>query len=63
MDNPVSPYLQLESSATVIALGETDTIKASTISTMPVKYSTSDPSVATVDADGVVTPVIFPFFH
>ena len=57
LDNPVSPYLELQSSATVIALGETDTIKASTISTMPIQYASSDESVVKVDENGILTPV------
>ena len=57
LDNPVSPYLELQSNSTVIGLGETDTIKASTISTMPVYYVSSNPEVVTVDDNGVLTPV------
>lgn len=55
LDNPVSSYLKMSSTSVTIAYGGATSIKATTISDAPVTYTSSDESVATVDANGLVT--------
>ena len=57
LDNPVSSYLEVGKADVVIPTGDTYQIEASTISTMPIMYESSNPEVATVDADGLVTAI------
>ena len=58
MDNPVSSYLAVSESNVVVPTGDTYQIQATTInSDSPVTYKSSDETVATVDANGVVTGV------
>lgn len=59
LDNPVSAYLEIQSApiAETVPVGTTYQIEATTISTMPIQFTSSDPSVVTVDADGLVTAV------
>ncbi len=54
MDNPVGSYLKIKTSSVEMTPGDTYKIQASTISTEPITYASSDPLVATVDADGTV---------
>ena len=57
LDNPVSSYLELKQNSAKLEPGATCQIEASTISTMPIKYESANPAVATVDANGKVTAV------
>ena len=57
LDNPVSSYLELKQNSATLEPGATCQIEASTISTMPIKYESVNPAVATVDANGKVTAV------
>ncbi|MBQ2674283.1 MAG: leucine-rich repeat protein [Prevotella sp.] len=57
LDNPVSSYLELKKSSSILEPGQTCTIEASTISTSPITYKSLNPDKATVDAKGVVTAV------
>ena len=59
LDNPVSAYLEIQSApiAETVPVGTTYQIEATTISTMPIQFTSSDPNVVTVDADGLVTAV------
>lgn len=58
LDNPVSSYLAVSESSITVPTGDTHQIKAETInSDNPVTYKSSDETVATVDANGVVTGV------
>ena len=57
LDQPVSSYLELKKSSSILEPGQTCTIEASTISTSPITYKSLNPDKATVDAKGVVTAV------
>ena len=57
LDNPVSSYLELKKSSSILEPGQTCTIEASTISTSPITYKSLNPDKATVDSKGVVTAV------
>jgi len=58
MDNPVSSYLTVSESDVVLNLDTVYQIKVETInSDNPVTYKSSDKTIATVDANGLVTPV------
>ena len=57
LDNPVSSYLELKKSSSILEPGQTCTIEASTISTSPITYKSLNPDKATVDAKGIVTAV------
>ena len=57
LDNPVSSYLEVGKADVVIPTGDTYQIEASTISTMPIMYESSNPEVATVDGNGLVTAI------
>lgn len=59
LDNPVSSYLTVnQNDGIVLNLDTVYQITASTInSDNPVTYKSSDPKIATVDANGLVTPV------
>ena len=59
LDNPVSSYLTVDATDVTIPLDEgTYQIEASSInSDNPITYTSSNPEVATVDANGVVTPL------
>jgi len=55
MDNPVSSYLELETTSAFIVPGGTCQIKASSISPAKITYESSNPDVAIVDPSGKVT--------
>ncbi len=57
LDNPVGSYLEVEKNSVIMTPGESYQIKASTISTEPITYESSDELVATVDNKGVVTAI------
>lgn len=58
-DNPVSSYLSVGATDIVVPTGDTYQIKASTInSDKTITYKSSDPTIATVDANGVVKGII-----
>lgn len=57
LDQPVSSYLELKKSSSILEPGQTCTIEASTISTSPITYKSLNPDKATVDSKGVVTAV------
>ena len=58
LDNPVSSYLTVNVADVTIPTGDTFQLKTETInSDNPVTYQSSDESVATVDANGLVTGV------
>ena len=57
LDQPVSSFLELKKSSSILEPGQTCTIEASTISTSPITYKSLNPDKATVDAKGVVTAV------
>ena len=58
LDNPVSSYLSVGSADVTVPTGDTYQIKAETInSDNPITYKSSDETVATVDANGLVTGV------
>ncbi len=54
-DNPVSAYLEVKADSIVAYYGEPVSLKASTISTEPITYKSSDETIATVDEKGYVT--------
>ncbi len=55
LDNPVSAYLQVKADSIVAFYGEPVSLKASTISTEPITYTSSDETIASVDQNGNVT--------
>ncbi len=55
MDNPVGSYLEVKEGSVTMTPGESYQIQASTISTEPITYESSDELVATVDGKGMVT--------
>lgn len=56
IDNPISSNLVVEETEMLITMGGTGVIKATTTNTeSPITYVSSDPSIATVDQNGVVT--------
>ncbi|MDE7455148.1 MAG: leucine-rich repeat protein [Prevotella sp.] len=58
LDEPVGSYLTVSQSDVTIPTGDTYQIKVKTInSENPITYESSDPTVATVDANGLVTSV------
>ncbi|MDE6647576.1 MAG: leucine-rich repeat protein [Prevotella sp.] len=58
LDEPVGSYLTVSQSDVTIPTGDTYQIKVETInSENPITYESSDPTVATVDANGLVTSV------
>ena len=58
LDNPVSSYLTVGEADVTIPTGDTYQINAETInSDNPITYESSDPSVVSVDAKGMVTAV------
>ena len=56
-DNPTPAYLSMDTSDVTLKVGETKTRTAIAVSTAIVEYSSSDPAIATVDANGTVTGV------
>jgi hypothetical protein len=56
-DNPIPAYLSMDTSNVTLKVGETKTRTAIAVSTAIVEYSSSDPAIATVDANGTVTGV------
>jgi len=57
LDNPVGSYLEVKTDSVVLLPGDSYQIEASTISTEPMSYVSSDTEVATVDANGRVKAV------
>ncbi len=57
LDNPVSACLSVKVESAALVPGETVDLGATTISTSPIKYATSDKDIATVDENGTVTAV------
>lgn len=58
LDEPVGSYLTVSQNDVTIPTGDTYQIKVETINTEnPITYESSDPTVATVDANGLVTSV------
>ncbi len=57
MDNPVASYLRIENGSLEMTPGDTYQIKASTISTEPITYESSDSLVAIVDNKGLVRAI------
>ena len=58
MDNPVNAYMQMDETDVTLQIGEKITRTATTISDVPVIYTSSDESIATVDpVTGQVTAV------
>ena len=56
-DNPIPAYLSMDTSDVTLKVGKTQTRTAIAVSTAIVEYSSSDPAIATVDANGTVTGV------
>jgi len=56
-DNPIPAYLSMDTSNVTLKVGESKTRTAIAVSTAIVEYSSSDPAIATVDANGTVTGV------
>lgn len=56
-DNPIPAYLSMDTSDVTLKVGKTKTRTAIAVSTAIVEYSSSDPAIATVDANGTVTGV------
>jgi len=54
-DNPIPAYLSMDTSNVTLKVGESKTRTAIAVSTAIVEYSSSDPAIATVDANGTVT--------
>jgi hypothetical protein len=54
-DNPIPAYLSMNTSDVTLKVGESKTRTAIAVSTAIVEYSSSDPAIATVDANGTVT--------
>ncbi len=54
VDNPVGSYLKIETESLSMTPGDSYQIQASTISTGPITYESSDDLVATVDSKGMV---------
>ncbi len=57
VDNPVSACLSVKVESATLAPGATVDLGATTISTSPIEYATSDKDIATVDEKGTVTAV------
>ncbi len=57
LDNPVSACLSVKVESATLIPGATVDLGATTISTSPIKYATSDKDIATVDENGTVTAV------
>ncbi len=57
LDNPVGAHLTVKVESATLVPGETVDLGATTISTSPIKYATSDKEIATVDEKGTVTAV------
>ncbi len=57
LDNPVGAHLTVKVESATLVPGETVDLGATTISTSPIKYATSDKDIATVDEKGTVTAV------
>jgi len=57
VDNPVSPSLTVKVESATIQVGKTVNLGATTVSTSPITYASSDETIATVDANGTVTGV------
>lgn len=55
LDNPVKPYLEIETADMELLVGQDSLRPATTISTEKVKYTSSDENVAIVDETGKVT--------
>jgi len=55
LDNPVGSYLEVKNNSVTMTPGESYQIQASTISTEPITYESSDELVAIVDNKGMVT--------
>ncbi len=56
-DNPIPAYLSMDTSNVTLKVGESKPRTAIAVSTAIVEYSSSDPAIATVDANGTVTGV------
>ena len=56
-DNPIPAYLSMSKDPVTLKVGETYTRTAIAVSTAIVEYSSSDPTIATVDQQGTVTGV------
>ena len=54
-DNPIPAYLSMSTSDVTLKVGESKTRTAIAVSTAVVEYSSSDPTIATVDQQGTVT--------
>ena len=57
LDNPITPALQVLRAQLTLKVGESKPIQASTQAHVVLLYSSDNPAVATVDAEGVVTAI------